>query len=315
MVKIFTQLPEELFQHSLWKNASNDYRSVLIVILRYTAFEDQPTTGLLKGQFSRSLRLIALEANVPKSTVFHAIEYFMGFTTRRRRVRQLSGNEVAILVGQDFGQDFGQKVGQEMPVYNIMLDGYYKNSRTESRTASRTESRTASRTAVGQQSDSSPGKSATQTKKLKKELEETATVVAADILQPLKMPQSDKDWLAQRYYDKCDLLIAAIEYVTDPDFFIKTTLQQVLKWALIYQPWKNKQQRKTVRERVMEAFVNGEFYNGAECFINEEGIAFQRGIHHDVANFKQGYFFEKLGKLLESFQIENPFKEAKQHVS
>src|SRR5208282_3387961 len=84
MAKKFTQIPEELFEHVLWEKASNDYKMVLITILRHTAFEDQNKANLKKGQCQKSVREIAKEAKTSKSTAEHAIDHFIGLNSHKK---------------------------------------------------------------------------------------------------------------------------------------------------------------------------------------------------------------------------------------
>lgn len=54
---------------------------------------------------------------------------------------------------------------------------------------------------------------------------------------------------------------------------------------------------------LVSRFKHGEIYNGAECFINDEGIAFQRGITHLSAKFKEFGFKEQLENILRKLEI------------
>lgn len=56
-------------------------------------------------------------------------------------------------------------------------------------------------------------------------------------------------------------------------------------------------------ELVLKKFKHGGIYNGAECFINEESIAFQRGITHMFVRFKDLGFKDQFQNMLIKFQI------------
>jgi len=66
-------------------------------------------------------------------------------------------------------------------------------------------------------------------------------------------------------------------------------------------PAKNKSTAN--REKVLERFKNGNFYNEAECFLNEEGIAFQRGMKHQQLKFKEHGFEDQFENILRDFGI------------
>lgn len=58
------------------------------------------------------------------------------------------------------------------------------------------------------------------------------------------------------------------------------------------------------REKVMERFKNGESYNGAECYITEHEIAFQRGQTIKTVKFKDFGFMDQLNNILRQFGIK-----------
>lgn len=59
------------------------------------------------------------------------------------------------------------------------------------------------------------------------------------------------------------------------------------------------------REKVLKRFKHGEIYNGADCYITENAIAFQRGITHVEVRFKDNGFEEQLANMLRKFGINS----------
>ncbi len=75
--------------------------------------------------------------------------------------------------------------------------------------------------------------------------------------------------------------------------------------ALKKEEEKKKTPKLSNREKVMLHFKHGEIYNGAECFVSEEAIAFQRGEHRQV-KFKELGFWDQFANLLRKLGIPNP---------
>ncbi len=61
-------------------------------------------------------------------------------------------------------------------------------------------------------------------------------------------------------------------------------------------------------DQIVQHFKHGEFYNNAECHINEESISFTRGMKHEQLKFKENGFFDQFENMLRKFGIENPLK-------
>ncbi len=61
---------------------------------------------------------------------------------------------------------------------------------------------------------------------------------------------------------------------------------------------------KSNREKVMERFKHGESYNGAECYITENEIAFQRGQMNKSVKFKEFGFMDQFNNMLRIFGIK-----------
>jgi helix-turn-helix protein len=89
--------------------------------------------------------------------------------------------------------------------------------------------------------------------------------------------------------------------ISNPDNPI-AFFQKALKenWNM---PSSNKKQ--SPREWVEERFKHGKIYNGAECFINDESVAFQRGMsNHKQLKFKENGFKDRFESILRHFGIK-----------
>lgn len=63
--------------------------------------------------------------------------------------------------------------------------------------------------------------------------------------------------------------------------------------------------KETNRQWVEKSFTDGQIYNGAECFINKESIAFQRGMsNHKQLKFKENGFKDQFENILRHFGIK-----------
>lgn len=58
------------------------------------------------------------------------------------------------------------------------------------------------------------------------------------------------------------------------------------------------------KDKIKDKFKNGEKYNGAECFIDSQGIAFQRGMTHKSVRWTDHGFKEQVLNMLRSFGIQ-----------
>lgn len=62
---------------------------------------------------------------------------------------------------------------------------------------------------------------------------------------------------------------------------------------------------KSRKEQVQERFQHGKIYSGAECFISDEAIAFQRGMTHYQVKFKDFAFEEQLTNIITKLGISS----------
>ncbi len=62
--------------------------------------------------------------------------------------------------------------------------------------------------------------------------------------------------------------------------------------------------KETPFEKVKKLFENGKMYNQAECFLNSEGIGFQRGMKNHGIKFDKYFSWEKFEDLCKIFEIK-----------
>lgn len=58
------------------------------------------------------------------------------------------------------------------------------------------------------------------------------------------------------------------------------------------------------KEKIKDKFKHGQKYMGAECFIDSQGIAFQRGMHHKQVKWSENGLKEQVLNLLRTFGIQ-----------
>jgi hypothetical protein len=64
-----------------------------------------------------------------------------------------------------------------------------------------------------------------------------------------------------------------------------------------------KETRLTNRQKVEQRFKHYELYNNAYCFLNDEGVSFERGSTHKTLSWKESGFKEKFNEILVYFNI------------
>lgn len=57
------------------------------------------------------------------------------------------------------------------------------------------------------------------------------------------------------------------------------------------------------KDKIMKILKHGELYNGAECIINSECVALQRGMKNEYVRFKEKGFSEMFHNMLRKFEI------------
>jgi hypothetical protein len=60
----------------------------------------------------------------------------------------------------------------------------------------------------------------------------------------------------------------------------------------------------SIKDQVLKSFKHGEKYNGAECFIDDLGIAFQRGLNHQQVKFSEKGFWDQFENMIRKMNIQ-----------
>jgi hypothetical protein len=62
------------------------------------------------------------------------------------------------------------------------------------------------------------------------------------------------------------------------------------------------------KDQIEKHFKNRSIYQGAECIINDEAVAFVRGNKHQQIKFKEWGFLDVFDSMLRNFGIINPLR-------
>jgi hypothetical protein len=308
MSKIFTQLPEELFDHPLFKDASVNYKMVLIAVLRYTAFEDQPKANLLKGQCRKSVREIAVEANVSPSTAQHALNHFKGVNGHKKIRRDVASGLRPILAIQSAMQN----AGQEKQVYNVLLKGFYEIGDTVGDTVGDM----VGDTVAIQSRYSLPRENTDNRQEAKKLDKETTTGPLIHDRKKLVVEAFHSFGIEQKYHDSLiskglDKVLKALEVMSAPGFAITSTAIQCIRFIIREESWNWNEKKTHVsnRDKILQHFQDGVLYENAICVINSNEISFYRGANDGGmgATFESKAFWPNFANALKRYGIANPF--------
>lgn len=109
----------------------------------------------------------------------------------------------------------------------------------------------------------------------------------------------EKEWITKTYDE--ETVKHAISYTFHPETKIDTDATRTLKWACKRKPELPKPKIKTLgrRELFEQTYKHNGMYNGADCFINEEGFAFERGRTHYELKWNAFDYDDKLKMILE----------------
>lgn len=313
MSKIFTQLPEELFEHILWKESkkNKDWRWALIAILRRASYTNQQ--DLLKGQSQISIRQIAEEAEITKKQAENAIRHFSGINTHGK----VRGDVAAGLRPILRGHKRGHKRGQEKELYDILLIGYYEYEGTQKETVKET----VKETQRGHKGDSLPRENAYTNREAKK-------LSRPDNPKP-QNPRPD-DWqilvmdlleagIETKYHESLKskgigTVRKALDHMNSPGFVINETPIQCIRFLIREKAWTWSIAKPMIsnREKMLQHFEDGKIYDGATCGINSTEIWFYRGTQpSDGACFEKPNFMANLTNVLTRLKIKNPFEKEK----
>jgi hypothetical protein len=322
MSKIFTQLPEELFNHTLWKKCSVLYKWCFIAILRRAAFTDQPKLGIKKGQVKISAQQCQDDVyemvgiKIPRTTSWRAIKHFMGINSHKK----VRGDGAALLqlyyVKHKVEHEVKQELKHENQVYNILLKGYYEICETTGETRSETESGTAGETEVKQRWNSFPrenehrileAKNLKESTTSKNEEEPEKKMMVVDFLFAKGFSEDQKNGILKTY--KAQIVWLALQHIYAPGYIITQTPIQALKWACRDKPWEwsqNQPKKLSNREWCEQFFQDGSKYNNATCEINATEISFHRGMVRGGARFDDKMFKQNLAIDLKKLGIAYP---------
>lgn len=109
----------------------------------------------------------------------------------------------------------------------------------------------------------------------------------------------EKEWITKTYDE--ETVKHAVAYTNHPETKILTTKLKTLKWACKTKPELPKAKIKTLgrREEFELTYKNGGIYNSAECWIDDNGFAFERGRTHKSLKWNEFNYEEKLKEILE----------------
>jgi hypothetical protein len=120
-------------------------------------------------------------------------------------------------------------------------------------------------------------------------------------LAKIDVPQTDKIEITSRYSEEC--VKNAIEFAESTKHKIKTTYVAYLKMACA-KGLKKQKPNISIYEEISQHFKHGEKYNQAECILNTDGIAFDRGMRHEEMKLDKFFSWEKFESLCKSLGIK-----------
>jgi phage replication O-like protein O len=274
----YTQTPNDLFDHWL-PHLSESELKVLLVVLR-------KTFGWHKSRDRISISQLARITGLTRETVIHA-----GKTLQNK----------GIITREVVGPNGKQETYYELVIIEESNNSYPSDEPTP---PSRIDEPPPP---VGL---TDPQKKPPSTK----ETSTTSTFVVVDSFssqektnnkQPNKTAFSEDD--AKRMEPYTSEQIAQAHEITQTNCiqrnnksrvkFFFTTLENLAKS-------KETTKKLTVYEELSLNFKHGHFYNNAECLLNSESIAFQRGMKHEQIAIQKFWDWDKFNAICESFGIK-----------
>ena len=122
-----------------------------------------------------------------------------------------------------------------------------------------------------------------------------------DCLEEVDIPDNNKYEITHLYSE--DTVKNAIEATEAAKHKIKTTYVAYLIGAC-QKGLKAPKKAMSVYEELLTHFKHGEIYNGAECFLREQSIAFQRGMHYRDLMIDSFFSWDKFKAICTSFGIK-----------
>jgi len=134
-----------------------------------------------------------------------------------------------------------------------------------------------------------------------KEIEITKTKTYL-ILENLNIPETDKIEITNKYEES--IVANAIEWSKHQKEFRKG-LAAALKFACANKiKWEEPKPSKSIYESLCEKFENGKCYLGAECILNKNVIAFQRGMTYFEMKLDKYFSWQKFKEMGENLRIK-----------
>ena len=131
--------------------------------------------------------------------------------------------------------------------------------------------------------------------------------VVADFISSLSLSDSEKDSLIR---DNPSIERMKLAWEDSQKDTIQTTLIQYLRWHIKSKTPPKIEKKITLKQKLNQHFVNGELYNGAECFFTEETIGFVRGFKEKKVKIDDKSAHTQFKEILNLFEIEsNIFKD------
>lgn len=124
-------------------------------------------------------------------------------------------------------------------------------------------------------------------------------------LESVDIPIHDKEEISRNFNYTEEIVKNAIEWATAPDNPPTKCLAASIKYACKYGiKLEVKKPKLSVFQEMKLYFKNGEFYNEAECFLDDTGIAFMRTMKHGNINFDKFFSWNKFSDLCNDFGIK-----------
>lgn len=127
-------------------------------------------------------------------------------------------------------------------------------------------------------------------------------------LKDIPIPEQEKVEITKRHSES--VVKDAIAWATHPKNPPKKCLAASIKHACKHKysaaEFSEPKKKVSVIEQIKRFFKHGEFYNNAECFVNYEYIAFQRGMRNESVRLDKYFSLDKFKNLCSSFQIKIP---------
>lgn len=124
----------------------------------------------------------------------------------------------------------------------------------------------------------------------------------SDCLKSLEIDEEEKIWLSEKYTE--EIIRGALEWTYEQAPYKKGFIQTLKFGCSKKKKIEAKQRPLSLYEIIQKKFKHGEKYNGAECYLNEKSVAFERGQNHRKLELNAYFSWEKLSELCHHFGIK-----------